>query len=730
MKSRDKTKDKSSFNNRVKFIYAICFIMALVFVLRLFFLQVIGGENYKQIAEEQRKSKIEIPPERGEIYDSNMTPLALSINVNALYLFPAEIKDKTGVSMFLAEILNERYEDILKKIELNESFKLSSKLSNDQTAKIKNRKLAGVKIVNEKSRYYPEGDLASYIIGFLDHEGHGEYGIESSFDKELYGESGLRTVSISPSGDIIPYDKQEEKKADQGDSVVLTVDERIQELLGRYSREVYAKYKPNKMTIIVLNPNNGDVLGLDNYPKYNSNNPRQPRTVEEREKWESYSEEELLDAYYAMWRSFAINDIYEPGSVFKFITAAAAVEEGTATDSSVYHCDGVVKDIPGIELKCWRWDDPHGDQNLVEAMDNSCNPAFIQIARDLGKEKMYKYINDFGFGVETGIRLPAEAKGIIHESIDSITPAYLATMSYGHGIAVTPIQMVTAISAVVNGGNLYTPRIVKEIIDDRTGDKTVIETELKRRVISEETSQKMREMMEHGVEHGTADGARIPGYKIGGKTGTSVKFVDGKYELETTVASYLGVFPADKPEYIILAVVDEPHGASSGNIVSAPLVKNIIEGIIDLKGYKPTEKVDIAVGEDVEVPNVIGLPLSLASKTLKELGFQYSVLNPNMNKESIISNQAPMAGEKLSYGSVIDIMSDESGNQPIQMPNLVGMESDEATEILKKLGLHHHLIGGEGIVESQIPIAGEMVGQDSLIEIRTSPSTDEDQPEA
>ncbi len=708
---------KYSFNKRVNTVYAIIVFMALIFVVRLSTLQIFGGEEYKQMAADQRLKVVEIAPKRGKIFDSNMNPLAISVNVNALYVDPSDIDDKQGASNFLADVLDMRKEDILRDLESNKMVKLAPKLSNEQTDKIKEAKIRGLSIVSEPSRFYPAGDFAPYVLGFLGHDYHGSNGVELSFDRELFGKSGLNVASVSPFGDLIPYDTFEKHSAWEGSDIVLTIDDRIQELATRFAVETYNKYSPNKLSIIVMNPKNGDILALENYPKYDPNEPRKARTGEEKERWSTYTEEEQIQAYFDMWRSFAVNDIYEPGSVFKFITAAASVEEGTATDSSVYTCNGIVTDIPGVVLKCYRWYEPHGEQSLIEAMDHSCNPAFIQMARELGHEKMYKYIRDFGFGEVTGVKLPAEALGIVPNGVDDINLPLLATMSYGHGIAVTPMQMISAISAVVNDGKLYTPRIVKEVIDVNTNEKSVIPTEFKRQVISEKTSAKMREMMVHGVEHGTADGAKIPGYKIGGKTGTSVKFVDGKYEMETTVASYLGIFPADDPEYIVLAVVDEPHGASSGNVVSAPLVKNIIKGIIDIKGYLPTEKVDENDSGEVEIPYVVGMPLSRAAEVLKEKGLQHFVVNPNMNRDSLVSSQAPEAGELVAHGFVIDLMSDESGMQWIQMPDLVGMQASEAISTLDRLGIKHFGLNEDGIVISHQPEAGVLVDPESSVEL-------------
>lgn len=727
--NQNKSRGKSSLKTRLLIFYAICSLMAFFFVIKLLSLQVFGGEEYVKRAVEQRRSILEVPPERGTIYDTNGEPLAISVKENVVYLFPEDVGDKAQTAESLSSILNLRYEDLLLEMEKTGIQRLAEGISNIQADALREVKLKGVAIVPQNARFYPSGDFAPYVLGFLDHNDHGAYGIERSFDEELFGQSGIRALSVSPLGDVIPFENIEEIDVDEGNDVVLTIDSKIQELVTRFGRETFDKYKPNKLTILVMNPKNGDVLALENYPKYNPNRPRDSRSEEEKEVWRTLTEEELLNEYYSIWRSPAINDIYEPGSVFKFITAAAAVEEGTATDHSVYHCDGVVTDIPGVVLKCYRWYEPHGDQSLTEAMNNSCNPAFIQIARELGKEKLYKYIQDFGFGSATGIRLPAEAEGLIPGTTEEISEVDLAVMSYGHGVAVTPIQMITAISAVVNGGDLYEPRIAREIRDPQTEETTQIPVKFKRQVISEATSARMRELMVSGVLEGTADGARIRGYNIGGKTGTSVKFVDDQYEMETTVASYVGIYPAEDPEYIVLAVADEPQGASSGNVVSAPLVKKVLKGIIDIRKDQPTEPILAEDETGVEVPYVIGLPLASAVELLNEAGLTHSVVNPNIGKNSVISNQAPEAGSLVDYGSVVDLQSDVSGSQWIQMPELVGLDASDARSKLDELRLGYDNMDAIGVVSSQEPLPGVLVDPDSKVIFGvTAPTVPEEEP--
>lgn len=720
MMNKNRRFTKRNMNKRMQILFILCLLVSGIFLIRLFLLQTFNGEVYKKKALEQRQKTIEAIPDRGSILDRNKEPLAISVKLNIAYLFPQEVEDLDKTTKELEDVLGVSALELQQKAEEEMIVRVKSNLSNTEVEQLQERSLRGVTIAPQNARYYPNGSFAPHLIGFTDDENRGVYGIEAMFDEDLHGIAGVSLLSITATGEVIPYDIQISRNVDQGKNVVLTMDKAIQNSVNRHGQDIFDKYQPKKISIVVMNPNNGDILAMENFPKYDPNNPRAPLNEEEEDRWRELTEEQLLEEYYKRWRSFAINDLYEPGSVFKFITAAAAVEEGSATVDSHYLCEGEVTDIPGIILKCYRWYEPHGDQTLFEAMDHSCNPAFIQMARELGRDKFYKYIRDFGFGDLTGIDLPAEQSGMVPNSKDEITEAYLATMSYGHGVAVTPIQVITALSAVINGGDLYVPRIVKEILDTEDNiikDQPIIR---KRQVISEETSKMMREMMEHGVQQGTADGAKISGYRVGGKTGTSVKFVDGEYTQETTVASYIGVFPADQPEYIVLAVVDEPQGATSGNVVAAPIVRDIIKDIIRIGGYEPTEKVE-EVGL-VEMPYLVGMTLEEAAQTLNEMGLKHSVVNPNTDKNSLISSQAPKEGDEVPIGQIVDLMSDETGVQWIQMPDPLDRTMEEAIAILEEKKIAYEVINRENteteIVIEQNPGKGVLIDPDSTVQIK------------
>ena len=341
-----------------------------------------------------------------------------------------------------------------------------------------------------------------------------------------------------------------------------------------------------------MDPNNGDILAMQSFPEFNPNHPREAVREEDRALWKTMTDEEKLNELFHIWKNPAVNDIYEPGSVFKLVTLSAALEENTTNDEHLYYCDGFVHNLPGgYDIRCWSWNDPHGTQDISHALTNSCNPAFVQIAQELGREKFLPYINSFGMGKLTGIHLPGEAAGFAPGKVEDIGPVELATLSFGHGVATTPVQMVTAVSAVVNGGILYEPRVVKETLNSRGEVLEEFPVKAKRQVISAETSEKMRGYMERVVSEGTS--IAIDGYSMGGKTGTTVKIVEGQYDEEYRLHSFVCVFPAEKPEIVILSMIDESFQAVNPNL---NVCQKIIGDIIDYRKYEPT----LPTGEEIQ----------------------------------------------------------------------------------------------------------------------------------
>lgn len=579
----------NSLGKRLKIYYLFCIVIGVALLLRILYLQNFK-EEYRAMAEEQRTSIQELDPDRGSILDSKGNPLAQTLKTNALYLYPYYVNDEKRLIEFLNSSLNISEASTRKMLESEDRSLITSNLDRKAIEKLARANIKGLKLETETSRYYPNEAFASHALGFMNTDGHGEYGLEAYYDDILYGQKGLSVENKSPSGDLIPYEKANTQAAKKGSDIKLTIDSSIQDLVVKYGLKTYEEFSPKNLSIIVMDPNNGHILAMENFPTYDPNEPR--KAIVEDFKDDKLSEEEITNLAYQRWRNYSVNDVYEPGSIYKVITAASGVEEGTIQDSTRFYCEGVVENIPGVTLYCHVYPESHGEQNLNEAMANSCNPSFIQMSTDLGQERMFEYIQKFGFDKKTGIDLPAEAEGLVPENPASINLASLATMGYGHGIALSPIQVITAISAVVNGGDLYQPKLVDEIIDGQTKQVQKIPDKLVRKVISQETSDIIKESLVYGVENGTADGAKIAGFEIGGKTGTTEKIVDGEYSADISVASFVGVYPSDKPEFVVLAVADEAQGATSGNVVTAPLVAEIIRALIEIRGDQPTAHLD------------------------------------------------------------------------------------------------------------------------------------------
>ena len=577
---------------RLSVLLVLCGIAVALIIGRLFSLQVLDS-SYRQKMLEYTRKTVEIAPTRGQITDREGYALAYDEQAFVLYLYPDELKDEDPKNQKdIQEILQVDDEQMTTWMNQTGDVHADIPLTADQVKKLEKIQTRGLSIMTQSQRRYPDGGMSSAIVGFTNDEHVGTMGVEAYYDEELRGTPGKTQLFSYGGGIPVPFEQQTVYPAKEGNRLALTLDAAIQDIVMKQGNIGYETFTPKKMSIIVMNPNTGEILGLGDFPSLDASNPRAGRTEEEKKELETLSDEKKLDKYYDMWRSFSYQDVYEPGSVFKMITAAAAYEEGTARDDSIYHCDGYVTDIPGVTIRCWSYYEPHGDLTLTEAVDESCNPAFIQMIRELGKEKSKKYIDAFGFGVRTGVGLPSEEIGLIPPGPEEIDEATFATNSYGHGIAVTPLQMVTAISALANGGTLYQPQIIHTITE---ADGTVVqsfEPKPVRQVISEATSKKMLELFEHGAIHGTADGAHIPGYRIGGKTGTSVKFVDGAYSSEIVVGSYVGLFPADRPEIAVMVVVDEPQESTSGNTSAAPIAKLILQEYIRIRGIQPTEPIE------------------------------------------------------------------------------------------------------------------------------------------
>jgi len=718
----------SSTKKRLLFAFLMVVALSFALIIRLGFIQIVQGEELKKGALEQWTKSIEIKAKRGTIYDRNGKELAISVSSHTVWASPADIKNPEETAKKVAEVLEldekEVYEKITKKVNV---IKIKQWITMEETKKLRELNLSGIEIVDDNKRFYPYGAFASYILGFTDIDNNGLYGIERTYDKYLSGASG-RWVKIEDARGVeMPYGGEKVYEPENGLNVVLTIDETIQHFAEKAAKEALERTKAKNVAILVMEPKTGDILALANLPQYDPNNPREPLDPELKEQWKNLTQEELEKEWYDMWRNFSINDSYEPGSTFKLIVSAAALEEGAVNVDTHFYCGGFVRDIPGVVLKCARWYNPHGSQNFKEALENSCNVAFVDVGRRLGKEKLYEYIKAFGFGEPTGIELTGEQGGIIPASTDVIKEVNLATMSYGHGIAVTPIQLLTAVSAIANGGKLMVSRVVSKLVDNEGNVVKTIEPVVKRQVISESTAKTLLELMEGVVSEGTGSNAYVPGYRVAGKTGTAQKIIDGRYAPGKYIGSFVAVAPADEPKIAVLVIVDEPQGVYYGGSVAAPVAGDLIEETLNYLDVPPkyTEEEKEKYENTQVVPDVRNKKIEEAGKILTELGFRYTTESYDFSENSIVIEQFPLPGTEVTLGSIVDLYLDVDyiRDNKIVVPDVTGKTREEIINILKGIGLNYEF-QGQGKAIDQDPKPGTEVEKNSTVKIKLSDTED------
>ena len=557
---------KLSTKKRMRTMLFTVFIIILLLIVRLGYIQLIDGKRLYKMAYEQQTLDRSINPKRGIIYDSTGQVLAQSSTVETVTVNPGNISknDKEKVAKKLSEIFELDYEKTLKKVSKRSSIEtIAKKVDKEKTDELRkwmdeNNITTGINIDEDTKRYYPNNNLASQIIGFCGSDNQGLDGIEAKYDKILSGSKGTIKRHTDAKGGEIGEEGESYVAAKDGNDLVLTIDMNIQSIVEKYLEEACIdNVCTDGGNIVVMNPQNGDILAMATYPDYNLNDPYAAYTEQLRGIWDTQSQEEKAKSLQSVWRNRAITDTYEPGSTFKTITSSAALEEGLVTDidkNGEFSCTGGIE-VAGVRIKCWRYYRPHGAESLREGLMNSCNPVFIGLGQKLGVDTYYNYLEKFGLLEKTGIDLPGEA-GSIFLAKEKAGPVELATISFGQRFEITPIQLVTAVSSIANGGNLVQPRVVKEIIDSETGEKTEIGTKVKAQAISKETSEKVLSMMESVVSEGTGKNAKVAGYRIGGKTGTSEDGVNtNKY-----VTSFLGVAPIEDPQVVILVTLYNPTG--------------------------------------------------------------------------------------------------------------------------------------------------------------------------
>ena len=651
---------KKRMRNMIFVVLIIMFGLAF----RIGWIQFKMGNKLQHMAHLQQTLEREFNPKRGTIYDATGEKiLAVSASVESITVNPVNIssENKEMVARKLSELFELDYEKVLKKVSKRSSIEtIAKKVDKSKTDELRiwldeNNITTGVNIDVDTKRYYPYNSLAAQIIGFCGSDNQGLMGIEAKYDSELKGQNGSIVKLTDAKGGNLDDEGEEYVKAINGNDLILSIDATIQGIAEKYLEEACIdNVCTDGGNIVIMDPNNGDILAMAGYPTYNLNDPYVPMDSEVYANWDNLSKEEKTAEQQKMWRNKAISDAYEPGSTFKLITSSASLEEKiTDTDNSgEFCCTGSIT-ISGVTIKCWRYYRPHGSESLRQALMNSCNPVFIGLGQKLGVKTYYSYLNKFGFLRKTGIDLQGEG-GSIFLAEEKVGPVELGTIAFGQRFEVTPIQMITAVSSIANGGTYVVPRVVKSIVNSQTGEVKNIEPQKKETVISKETSEKVLSMMQSVVAEGTGKNAQVKGYSIGGKTGTSEDGVNtGKY-----VTSFVGVAPISNPKLVILITLYNPtgEGGHQGGGVAAPIASQVLGEVLPYLEVKKDNETEEDVKNKVTVPNLEGMTIGEAKKVLKDLNLnlEYNEENTENEEERIITEQVPVSGvEVLEESSII-----------------------------------------------------------------------------
>lgn len=722
---------------RLKGFLVFIFIVFIALVARIGAIQFIDGTWLKERAYSQSTSSTVVSAKRGTIYDSNGKALAISAEVDTVSVNPEYlvVKEKGEVNQEktqelrekmaqkFAEIFSLEYDDVLKKLNSSRSVEtIASKVETDKVTTLKawlkeNKISSGVNIDEDVKRYYPYNNLASNLIGFCGTNNQGLDGIELSYDDELKGTNGKLITAISVIQTAIPDQNEQYIAPENGSNIYLTIDSNIQTIVEKYLKQAVEENNCQRGgNAIAVNPENGEILAMATYPDYNLNDPYTPNESLSKG-WDKLSSQEQSNKLYSMWRNRAVLDTYEPGSTFKIIAASIGLEEKIVeTDTAGdFYCGGS-ETVSGIRISCANRSG-HGSQSLRNALENSCNPALIQLGQRIGVSTFYKYLDAFGFFKKTGIDLPSEGTSSFWKE-KNVGPVELATMSFGQRFTITPMQLVKAAAAIANEGKLVTPHVVKEIENPDTGTVKTIQTNEERQVISEDTANKIKDMMKSVVETGGGKYAQVKGYEIGGKTGTSE--ADPNHPENGYVASFLAIAPVDNTKIVLLLTLYAPKVRNYyGGSIAAPAVSQMLSEILPYLDI-PSNNSDEGNVELVSVPNVTNKTIAEAQKILKAAGLEYSSVG---DADNIVSEQVPKSGTQLQKNGIVKIYAEGKDERVSQtVPDLKGVSLAQAKVMLKARNLNISS-KGTGIVIAQDPKAGTSVDEGTVINVTLQEAT-------
>ena len=723
---KKKFKDRALIQKRLTLVVWTIVVVFFILILRLSYIMIVKRDEYSSRAEEQWTSEVSIDARRGRILDRNGVELAVSANVYRVdfdlnsvrqylknnSLTNADIAGKIADSVGIEENkVMEKLETKLASGANAGSATLIRRIEKESADKVNNLNIDGVIVSPDTKRYYPKGEFLAHVLGSTNVDGQGLTGVELQYNEYLSGVPGVRISEIERNEENLSYTISNFTEPIDGKDVSLTTDSKIQAIAEKVAEKGLVDNQAKRVSIMVMNPNNGEILAMVNKPDFDPNNAF--------DGFEDFSGETDGEKLQKMWRNSLVNDTFEPGSIFKVVTMVTALEEGIASESDTFECGGSLQ-VGSHTIKCWKTSG-HGSQILPQILQNSCNVGFMKLGEKIGKETLNEYIKKLGFGKTTGIDLPGEASGIVKKT-ESITESDLATISFGQTNTVTAIQYMQAFNALANGGSLIQPHILKEVSHyDNTGTKIVDETfepVISKNVLSAESTATLRDYLERTVNEGGSNKSYIEGYHIGGKTGTAQKVnsVTGGYESGKYISSMAAMAPIDSPEITAFISIDEPsNGAYYAGVVTAPLMKILLTDIFNYMDSEFSEDYN-AVARDILIPEIRGKSIEEAKKILKDVNLEYNIEGSGES----VTNTQPYPGYTVKEGTKITIYTgDAVDNNKVSMPDLTGFSVTSAEDVLDNLGIKYILEGDGFVIDQSIP-AGEVITTGSNVRLTLS----------
>ena len=643
--------DRVPKSSKVRLLVMMGILLAIIVGLffRIGYIQIKRGDYLQDKADKLHNRERTLEAKRGDIVDANGVVLATSASINRISVIHNQIDDAEGTARILAQELELNYDEVLEKVQKRVALQvIQDKVDTETANRIRAYEMPGVMIDENFQRYYPYGSLAAQTIGFVGSDSQGIIGLEVKYDQYLQGIDGqIQTLTDAKGREVEGVGEQKVAPV-EGNTLQLSLDVTMQEYAEQLLERVLKQKNAKKGAFIVMNPQNGKIYAMANYPNFDLNDPFTINDEALAEQWDTFSQETQMDYLNQMWRNFCINDTYEPGSTFKIITASAALQEKVVSLDDTFTCTGGLT-VADRRIRCAKTTG-HGTQTFVQGVQNSCNPVFMTLAGRLGADRFYQYLKLFQFDQKTGIDVPGEAIGIMHK-LENVGPVELATMGFGQSIAITPMQLMRAASAAVNGGNLITPHFGVNILDSEGTVLKELEFETEEGVISEDISATMREVLGTVVSEGGGRKAYIPGYQIGGKTATSQKLPRSSKKY---ISSFLGFAPVSDPQVMALLLVDEPEGIYYGGTVCAPIVREYFENILPYLGIEPNYTEEELSGDDTgtfTVPGLLGKSYTEAKTLASEMGFELDVLGEG----EIVMEQYPEEGEEINKDAKVVI---------------------------------------------------------------------------